>query len=97
MSLLLLRTRKQNCFSLHKLILLGDNYTISRIQYESLYKEISMCFSIAQQIVGDKVICKIRRESVMGTREIFGKVYECPIPTSNHETYTFYIRSNNTI
>ncbi len=77
--------------------MLENDKVISRKQYDSLYKEISMHFSIAQQLVVDKIHCTIRRESVMGTRELFGKVYECPIPTSNHETFSFYIQSSELV
>jgi len=93
MSLLLFRKRKCH----FTLSMLKDGMTITRSQYDSLYNEIKICFSIAQQLKGDTVHCQIRRESEMGTREIFGKVYECPLPTSNHETFKFYIQSDKLI
>lgn len=92
MSLLL---RRRKCH--FTLSMLEDGMTISRRQYDALYKEISLCFSIAQQLRGDVIHCTIRRESDMGTREIFGKTIECPIPTSYHEKFTFYIKSSQLI
>lgn len=79
------------------LSMLEDGMTISRRQYDALYKEISSCFSIAQQLRGDIVHCAIRRESEMRTRELFGNIITCPMPTSNHEKFTFYIKSNQLI
>ena len=86
--------KRKSVFTLN---MLEDGKVISRKQYESLYKEISKYFSVSQRLVSDKIHCTIRRESVAGTRELFGKVYECPIPTSNHETFSFYIQSNELI
>ena len=77
--------------------MLENGATLSRTQYESLYKEIGLHFTIYQERVSDVIHCKIVRQTVMGTREIFGKVIECPIPTSNRETFSFHIKSSELI
>jgi hypothetical protein len=90
MSFLLLK--RKNYFRLENL---RQGETISRRQYKSLYEEISIHFSLYSTVKDGKRFCVIRRESVSGTREFNGKTYDCPVPTLNHEQFSFYVEGTD--
>ena len=81
--------KKRRKFSLS---MLKDGQTISRRQYKSLYEEIGICFSFHTKPSGDNMYCKIQREYCMGERQINGVTYPCPVPTSNKETFSFFVQ-----
>jgi hypothetical protein len=80
--------KKRRKFSLS---MLKNGQTISRRQYQLLYEDIKICFSIFIKPNGDNMFCKIQRNYCMGERQINGVTYPCPVPTSNKETFSFYV------
>lgn len=86
MSFLLFKKYRQFTLSMLK-----EGQLISRRQYESLYKEIGMFFSIHSHIRDGNRFCKIKREYELKERDLFGQIISCPMPTSNNETFSFYV------